>query len=386
MWDVFCNVIDNYGDAGVCWRLARILRHEHGCEVRLWIDDLGALQKLHGAIDVEAARQTAAGIEVRQWTPRISEDPVEPGEVVIEAFGCALPESFIHAMAQRSTPPVWLNLEYLSAESWTSGCHKLASPHPRLPLTKYFFFPGFRADTGGLLREQNLCEARDRFQECNRPVYWEMLGLPPPTGDEIRISLFSYENAALPSLLDAWAAGSTPVTVLVPEGRVLPQLCAYFGANQMAPGDCLRKGRLSVQVLPFVEQDAYDRLLWACDFNFVRGEDSFVRAQWAGKPFVWHIYPQAEQAHVLKLEAFLAVYCAQMTPPLARAVRTLFADWNGLSDTPDGASAWADALSRQLAWRTSSQEWAARLAAGNELASELVKFAQAHVNSRPFVK
>ena len=37
-WDVFCRVVDNYGDAAVCWRLARQLADEHGARVRLWID------------------------------------------------------------------------------------------------------------------------------------------------------------------------------------------------------------------------------------------------------------------------------------------------------------------------------------------------------------
>ena len=36
--DLFCRVIDNWGDAGVCWRLARQLVRERGAQVRLWID------------------------------------------------------------------------------------------------------------------------------------------------------------------------------------------------------------------------------------------------------------------------------------------------------------------------------------------------------------
>ncbi|MBY0444112.1 MAG: elongation factor P maturation arginine rhamnosyltransferase EarP, partial [Burkholderiales bacterium] len=37
-WDIFCRVIDNYGDIGVCWRLARQLSFEHGFAVRLMVD------------------------------------------------------------------------------------------------------------------------------------------------------------------------------------------------------------------------------------------------------------------------------------------------------------------------------------------------------------
>ncbi|HET9045379.1 MAG TPA: elongation factor P maturation arginine rhamnosyltransferase EarP, partial [Casimicrobiaceae bacterium] len=39
-WDVFCKVVDNFGDAGVCWRLARQLVAEHDLAVTLWIDVL----------------------------------------------------------------------------------------------------------------------------------------------------------------------------------------------------------------------------------------------------------------------------------------------------------------------------------------------------------
>ena len=39
-WDIFCTVIDNYGDIGICWRLARQLRVDDGQRVRLWVDDL----------------------------------------------------------------------------------------------------------------------------------------------------------------------------------------------------------------------------------------------------------------------------------------------------------------------------------------------------------
>ncbi|MEO7887531.1 MAG: elongation factor P maturation arginine rhamnosyltransferase EarP, partial [Polaromonas sp.] len=41
-WDIFCKVIDNFGDIGVCWRLAADLA-SRGHKVRLWVDDASAL-------------------------------------------------------------------------------------------------------------------------------------------------------------------------------------------------------------------------------------------------------------------------------------------------------------------------------------------------------
>src|SRR5574340_436258 len=265
-WDIFCNVVDNYGDIGVAWRLARGLAREHGLAVRLWVDDLSAFQRIWPAIDPDADQQGSEGVTVCAW--RMPFEATEPAQVVIEAFGCALPESYLEAMARQSPPPVWINLEYLSAEPWVADHHGLPSPHPRLPLTKYFFFPGYTPDTGGLLAEADLAGRRAAFMRSGITAFWRELGLDAPQADELRVSLFAYENPALPALLDAWAADIHPVTCLVPEGRVIPQLTAWLAVPGLQAGDVHRHGALQVQILPFVDQDAYDHLLWAGDLHF----------------------------------------------------------------------------------------------------------------------
>jgi hypothetical protein len=158
-------------------------------------------------------------VEIRRWTSPLAD--VEPGEVVIEALACDLPEAFVARMAARAPGPLWLNLEYLTAEAWAGGVHGLPSPHPRLPLTKYFFMPGYQAGTGGLTREAWLTEERDRFQAdpAARSAFWAGLGLPPEIAGETRVSLFCYDNAALPGLLAAWAGEDRPSRVLVPVGK-----------------------------------------------------------------------------------------------------------------------------------------------------------------------
>ncbi len=337
--DIFCAVVDNYGDIGVCWRLARQLAHEHGMTVRLWVDDLASFRRLCPEVDASLTQQHCRGVEVRHWTadtfPPLPQSLSHTGErgvadLVIEAFACELPPRYVAAMAEQSRKAVWINLEYLSAEDWVAGCHLLPSPHPSLPLVKYFFFPGFTAHTGGLLLERDLLMRRDAFQGDPQAIasFWQSLGVPQAKPDEARVSLFSYENPALPELFSAWAAGITPVYCLVPEGRALPQVAAFFGQSLTAPGDVFERGNLRVQVLPFVEQERYDELLWACDLNFVRGEDSCVRAQWAGQPFVWHIYPQHDGVHMQKLRALMALYCAGLPPEATYALHVLWEGWN----------------------------------------------------------
>ncbi len=368
--DIFCTVVDNYGDIGVCWRLARQLANEHGLAVRLWVDDLRSFGKLCSELDPALDRQYCRGVQVLFWPFDFPE--AKPADLVIGAFACQLPQSYLEAMAARESQPVWLNLDYLSAEDWVEGCHKLPSPHPNLPLTKYFFFPGFTDKTGGLLLERGLLARRDAFQadSAAQVRYWDGIGVPQRETGELRVSLFSYENDAMPGLLAVWEQGGQLVTCLVPEGRALPQVQAYFGKQAGKVGDVWQRGQLRVHVLPFVEQERYDELLWACDVNFVRGEDSCVRAQWASKPFIWQIYPQDDGVHHEKLEALLQRYAAGLPPEIVQKVRDLWLAWNGREDI---AGAWAH-FSPELAALTRHGKGWSQVLSSNNLALNLLDF------------
>ena len=368
--DIFCSVVDNYGDIGVCWRLARQLANEQDMNVRLWVDDLRSFGKLCPELDVGLDEQRCRGAEVRRWLDDFPS--VEPADLVIEAFACKLPQVYVEAMAAREPKPVWLNLEYLSAEGWVEGCHKLPSPHPTLPLTKYFFFPGFTEKTGGLLLERDLLVQRDTFQAgaAEQQRYWHSLDVPERVAGELRVSLFSYENDAMEALLNTWEKGAQLVTCLIPEGRSLSQAAAFFGQNAGKSGDVWERGNLHVHVLPFVEQERYDELLWACDVNFVRGEDSCVRAQWAAKPFIWQIYSQHDGVHLAKLEALRARYTEGLPPETSQSVRDLWLAWNGGQDI---AAAWTHFLAQRGVLTRHGEEWARRLESNN-LALNLLDF------------
>lgn len=217
-WDVFCRVVDNFGDAGVCWRLARQLAREHALAVTLWIDDVASLARIAPAVTPARADQVVDGVRIRRIAEPFVPDAVLP-DVVIEGFGCGLPDAFVTAIAGAPKPPVWVVLEYLSAEPWIDASHGLPSPHPRLPLTRWFWFPGFTRRSGGLLREARLLETRDAFRSdpAAHADVWAAAGYVPAP-DALRVSLFCYANPALPGLLDAWAEGDEPVVCVVPEG------------------------------------------------------------------------------------------------------------------------------------------------------------------------
>jgi len=370
-WDIFSAVVDNYGDIGVCWRLARQLVAENNLVVRLWTDDLISFQKINPEIDPRLPVQFSRGVEIRQWAePNMA---VEPADVVIEAFGCELPSAYVSAMVKSGRRLAWVNLEYLSAEAWVDSYHGLPSPHPRLPLIKYFFFPGFSPNTGGLLAEKSWLKHRAIFQADSqlRRAFWQELGIPAPEKNEVRISLFCYGNNSAVSLFTDWAKGVTPVVCLIPEGVAMAQISTFFGVPHPEKGNLFKKGSLIVRVLPFLEQDRYDQLLWACNFNFVRGEDSFVRGQWAARPMVWQIYPQEAGAHWPKLRAFLDRYCADLPPLTGAVLTTFFEAWNGGgAGVPDWESLW---MHRETL-EQHAQKWANRLIKKEDMTTNLVNF------------
>jgi uncharacterized repeat protein (TIGR03837 family) len=332
-WDVFCRVVDNFGDIGVCWRLAADLA-SRGEQVRLWTDDASPLAWM--------APSGARGVSVVPWAEPLPD--FAPGEVVIEAFGCELPAVFVRRMAARQRPPVWINLEYLSAEAYVERSHRLPSPQlsgAGQGLTKWFFYPGFTAATGGLIREPGLAQAQGRF---DREAWLRQQAIAPREGERL-VSLFCYANSAQPALLKT-LAGTPHLLLLTPGVKVPRELPAGVRCQQ----------------LPYLSQADYDHLLWSCDLNFVRGEDSFVRAQWAGRPFVWQIYPQHDAAHAGKLVAFLDRF------PTVVGLRELWLGWNGLADLPSHLPALAPWEAQCLAWRE-------QLLAQKDLATQLMGFA-----------
>ena len=314
-WAIFCRVIDNFGDLGVCWRLSCDLA-QRGHRVQLWLDDSTALAWM--------APHGCPGVEVLAWhTPWAWPPHAEPKrvDVILEAFGCEIAIEFMAVQAANTSttagmnaqsvpPPVWINLEYLSAEPYVERCHalpSLQSTGPGAGWTKWFFYPGFTPLTGGLLREPDLAARRAQFD----PRAWLAAHGLPAVGEK-RVSLFCYEPAALPALLQHWALNGldgTPVRLLVAAGRPRQAVQQALAQGLMTQNQSVSRfslpEMLSISYFPRLTQTDYDHLLWASDLNFVRGEDSLVRALWAGQPWVWQIYPQTDGAHHAKLQALM---------------------------------------------------------------------------------
>lgn len=354
-WDIFCKVIDNFGDIGICWRLAADLA-SRGQQVRLWVDDASALAWM--------APGGSPGVTVLAWKATLADGDLAllatgSCDVLVEAFGCEIPAEFLTVCAAQAVlngrQPVWINLEYLSAERHAERNHtlpSLVSNGPAGGWKKWFFYPGFTDRTGGLLRERNLAEMQEAFV---REDWLNSHGIPGH--GKTLVSLFCYEPPALPALLKQLAThgiAGRPVQLLVAEGRARRAVQAVEGTIKHP----------SISYLPLMTQTDFDHLLWACDLNFVRGEDSIVRAIWAGKPFIWQIYPQDDGVHNIKLDAFLNMLGAPTS------LRDFHHSWN--AGTPESP---ANSLAIDLpVWQSCALKAKTQLTALPDLTASLMEF------------
>ena len=387
--DVFCRVVDNFGDIGVTWRLVRQLQREHHWSIRLWVDDLKSFQRLEARVHLHALQQVIEHIEIIHWG-----DPAPdliPYPIVLCSFSCDLPATYIAQLHQR--PALWVNLEYLSAETWVEGCHGLPSLRGD-GLSSYFFFPGFNTKTGGLLRERELLTHRDRWQkdldaqqqmlerlgvsaaalaawrlqstvsshrseiDSKRQSEVQDISLPPSVHSQAArlLTLFCYPHAPVAQLLDALCADSRASVVLIPQG-VVPELTT----ERLGPFK-----QVYLERIPFVSQPEYDQLLWMADLNFVRGEDSIVRAVWAGKPLIWQIYPQTEGTHLIKLEAWLKM------SSLPADIQDLMREWNADTVSADLPNRFAQAVNAEA-----YAQWSSYASALSHALAQEADFAQA---------
>ena len=356
-WDLFCRVVDNLGDAAIMWRLARQLAREHRCSVQLFVDQPEVLQRL---VPQAAPHRAVDGVDIRPMPDDAAAGEAFRGDadVVVTGFHARLPAGYRRAMKPRQA--AWINLEYLSAETWIDDFHGLPSPQPD-GLTEHYFYPGFTQRSGGLLREADLLARRDAFlaDAARAKRFLAELGVVR-AGDETLASLLCYPDAPLGALAHGLAGSAARLHLLVPED-------AGIGPVDAAALGSVAGGRLRITRIPFVAQYEYDRVLWSCDLNFVRGEDSWVRAVWSGKPFIWQIYKQQDAVHLRKLEAFLGLLQPGL---LAEATRW----WNAAPDSPARALV---QLAARPALALACLAPLARCLTAPDLASRLLDFAAA---------
>ena len=353
-WDMFCQVVDNFGDIGVSWRLACQLADEHGVTVTLWVDDLTVAKKIFRAGHPQ--------VQVQHWNAQSDFPEIAP--VVIETFSCGLPERYQQAMSPQT---LWLNVDYLSAEDWVAGFHGRPSPQAN-GLVRYFIYPGFSPQTGGLLREQFLPALKQQAEQSAQAA-WRHLGVAA-LPKVINVSFWCYAHAPIKGLLDSLAMSLSPSRLIVSES-VAAAVAQVLAPGMLKSGQSIQHFNCEIVVIPFLAQIDYDLLLALCDVNFVRGEDSWIRAIWAAKPMVWLPYQQSEDTHLQKLDAFRTHYLALADDEVKAPVRSMLQAW--------AAGIWSDAhwrafISHRERITQHAKAYASQLAQQQDLATNLVIF------------
>lgn len=305
--DIFCEIIDNYGDIGVVYRTAKELQKIFPeSKIRVFLNRLDEFKKINSQV-IDLPSQNIDGIEYITFDYlRDNANELLTAQVIIEAFGCQIPKEYMEIAYDNSE--LLINLEYLSAEDWIEDFHLQSSPLGRGKLKKVFFMPGFTEKSGGVIADSNYLERIQRVLE-NKEFY-EKKYLSDIEDRENKIvgTLFSYEKNFTPLLEDLKKLDKDVVILAMGEKTQdsLRKILKNFSIEDFR--NSLKYGKIEIRFLNFLNQEEYEELINIVDFNFVRGEDSFIRAVLTGKPYMWHIYCQEEYAHMDKIEGFLDKY------------------------------------------------------------------------------
>lgn len=307
-----CKVIDFFGDIGVAWRIAKQLKIDFNIEVHLLVDDLVTTKRLIPSIDLSLQKQTINGINICHCD--FNEDSTSlppPPDFVFNLFNIDLPHSYKTLIKRKKSK--YIVIEYLSAEPWVDNFHLKPSIDPQSGLIKTYFYPGFTNQTGGLIREKGLFLRREAFDQSRRKKLIQSLGGDP---NLYSISLFYYPIQKIEVFLDVIDHINKPAQFFIPQ--YLFDLLKLKNNYQF----------IHIIPYPFLNHDDFDNLLWSCDLNFVRGEDSWTRAIWAGKPFIWQPYIQENNIHLIKLKAFLKRYYEACDQDLSEILIKIHDDWS----------------------------------------------------------
>jgi len=280
----------------------------------LFCDQTELIKKLAGEDTLRDL--SSKGVEILDWSlaAKLTQEGCYP-DVVIETFSCTIPAEY-YGLIREKKPPLIVNVEYLSAEPWTVQAHGLASiPSNTWDLPRYFYYPGFTPNSGGLLQGKSsfITEESNYVPRSLEQIYKEVR----QTDDVKKILVFTYGGDKLIRLLNQMMESKLPLDLLICDAPSIKTAETWLGESLNQPR---RRDSLKCIKMPFVCQDDFDWLLNKSDLNIVRGEDSFVRAQWAGKPFIWDIYPQDVDAHLIKLDSFLDLYLKDANMDTKRAV------------------------------------------------------------------
>lgn len=306
---ILCKVVDNYGDIGFVYRLARALSAlRPGMALRIVTDNLPSFALLAPGLDASVPLQRYGGWTVYDWNAAdvcTASFSAEPSRTILECFQCGYPgwlETLLFTAERRDYIQV-INIDYLTAEQYADDFHCLASLTRSASVRKVNFMPGFTPRTGGLVLDGPFASASPESyaaEHADTTVRNLLAGTQPV----FRVLVFSYERDFAP-VVRAFSQFERDRRRTEPSFRLNVFSAAGRGRPSFTEAWKSAGKPFAVTELPFLSQTEWDSLLCSVSFSFVRGEDSLSRACLSGIPFIWHAYPQDDEYQQVKVQALL---------------------------------------------------------------------------------
>ena len=300
---ILCKVVDNFGDIGVAWRMAKRfveLAKKENLEIiekiNLIVDGLSSFNKIENSIDITQSFQTVKDICVYDWNcydvcyKIFSQNDGKKLAFIIECFQCGRPDWMEKILFQdklQRTVQI-LMIDYLTAEKYAEDFHKLMSLTRSAKVQKVNFMPGFSDKTGGLIIEDK----------------WETVAQRNSNGPVLFFTYSKNWDGVAESFVK-----KTDKQILAAKGVGFEAVKNSFEKFLLQPEFSSR-----FKSLDFCNQREWDNLLLNCSFLFIRGEESLSRACLSGIPFVWHAYVQTEEYQLVKVKALLEIMKKYFTP------------------------------------------------------------------------
>ncbi len=300
--DVFCEIIDNFGDIGVVYRISKELKKIfQNVRIRIVLNRIEEFKAINKKVKDVDYQEIDGLICVTEKYVKENTESFGVSDVFIEAFGCNVPEEYVKAAKENSK--LWINLEYLSGEKWIEDFHLCESLIDSKTLKKIFFMPGFSEKSGGVIIDSGFLE-RMKFGKENRDEVFKKYFKDFDLKDKFIGTVFSYEKN-FENLLETLKNYEKETVLLLMGEKTQKSFSEILKKNLTEDyGNIVKYGKITMIYSDFFSQEEYEEIISASDFNFTRGEDSFVRGIILGKPFMWHIYLQEEKAHMDKIKAF----------------------------------------------------------------------------------
>ena len=378
---ILCKVVDNFGDIGVVYRLARALSDlRPSLELTLVVSNLDSFNKMASQIDpkkrIQDFHYRNSTWKILDWNLEIEDgkwkmendiiktEKTSPStefsdnqnskfsifnfqfSVILECFQCGRPDWLENLLfSDDFTKPVQiLNIDYLTAEDYAEDFHLLKSGTRKTNIKKRFFMPGFSEKTGGLIINtiENSGASACAAGSCEVPLSLHTASgtatppLHPLARSSFNIFFFAYEDdctALVNGILDFQSKArendkSFTVKVFVAEGKSSkPFLAAWEKAGKA----------FLVEELPFMQQEEFDVFITKMDFLFVRGEDSLARAALSGLPYVWQAYKQEQNYQLVKVNALLDRMEAFFPEEEFSKIKKFFQNYNDYENPTESA-------------------------------------------------